>query len=182
MTILGLTFATITFTIGSLADFTASPRLFLLKNLCSIIATPLEVVVSILYWGLSLIDPKLVKPGFIYIDPINDIAFHAVPAILLVVDLLFLSPPWSITTLPTIATGGAIAVAYWFWIEWCYSKNGWYPYPIFELATREQRMGLFAISAGIFAMSVLSLQWLYGRVNGFGRDRPIRATPKDIKA
>ena len=52
LTILGLTLATITFICGSLADITSSPQLFRLKNVLSGISTPLEVLSSILYWGL----------------------------------------------------------------------------------------------------------------------------------
>jgi hypothetical protein len=54
-----------------------------------------------------------------------DLGFHAVPAIVLLVDLLFLSPPWTITALPALALSSVIAFGYWFWIEKCYQNNGW---------------------------------------------------------
>lgn len=182
LTILGLTGAALTFIFGVLADLTRSPRLFLLKNLFSLVSTPLEVVISVLYWGLSLINPRFVKPEFMEISLPADIGFHAIPAIALVIDLLFLSPPWIMTSIPTFGLGFMIAFGYWFWIEWCYSKNGWYPYPIFEMATREQRIALFALSAAIFAGSAISLKWLYGRVNGYGVDKPLKARPGNVKA
>jgi FAR-17a/AIG1-like protein len=49
-----------------------------------------------------------------------------IPSVLLVLDILFLSPPWTITPLPAIGLSGALAFAYWFWIELCYQNNGWY--------------------------------------------------------
>ena len=41
------------------------------------------------------------------------------------IDLLFLSPPWTITIGPALALSSAIAVSYWFWVERCFQLNGW---------------------------------------------------------
>jgi hypothetical protein len=49
-----------------------------------------------------------------------------IPSLLLVLDILLLSPPWTITPVPAIGLGAVIAFAYWFWIELCYQNNGWY--------------------------------------------------------
>jgi hypothetical protein len=70
-----------------------------------------------------------------------DLSFHAVPAVALVVDLLFFSPPWTIAVLPALALSGCVAFGYWFWIERCYQFNHFYPYPIFELLNTTQRVG-----------------------------------------
>jgi FAR-17a/AIG1-like protein len=51
-----------------------------------------------------------------------------IPSALLVLDILFLSPPWTITPVPAIGLSAAIAFAYWFWIELCYQNNGWYAF------------------------------------------------------
>lgn len=56
---------------------------------------------------------------------IVDVGFHAVPSILLVVDLLFLSPPWTITVVPAMGISSVLAFGYWFWVELCYRHNGW---------------------------------------------------------
>ncbi|RMD44199.1 hypothetical protein DV735_g790, partial [Chaetothyriales sp. CBS 134920] len=60
LTIIGLTLATLTVAAAALADLTRSTRLFALKNRLSVCSTPLEVLISLLYWGLRLIDPALV--------------------------------------------------------------------------------------------------------------------------
>lgn len=142
LTIIGLSLATLTFGCGLLADLTLSPRLFRIKNALSIASAPMEVLISILYWGLQLIDPKLVMPD--WAPPLElhaDLSFHAVPSIALVIDLLFFSPPYAVDFLPAFGLSGCIAFGYWFWIERCYQMNGFYPYPIFELLDTTQRVG-----------------------------------------
>jgi len=124
LTILGLTVATLTFVFGLLADLTLSPTLFLVKNTLSLCSAPLEVLISVLYWGISAIDKKLLVPPEIEIAPWADVGFHAMPSILLTVDLLLLSPPWTIRAAPAMALSLAIAVGYWAWVEHCYSHNG----------------------------------------------------------
>lgn len=86
----------------------------------------------------------------------------------MLIDLLFLSPPWTITALPSLGLSGIIAFGYWFWVEHCFSYNGFYPYPIFELLPTSGRIGLFSASAAVMALSTGTLKWLYGRINGFG--------------
>ena len=124
LTILGLTVATLTFVVGLLADFTLSPTYFLVKNTLSLCSAPLEVLISVLYWGICAIDKRLLVPADIEVSPWADVGFHAMPSILLTVDLLFLSPPWTIRAAPAMALSLAIAVAYWAWVEACYSHNG----------------------------------------------------------
>jgi hypothetical protein len=52
LTVIGLGLSTLTFACGLLADVTLSQRLFLAKNLLSVCSCPMEVVISILYWGI----------------------------------------------------------------------------------------------------------------------------------
>lgn len=126
LTILGLTVAMATFIFGFLADVTLSPKLFFIKNTLSLCSAPLEVLISILYWGISAIDKTLVVPPEIHIAPWADIGFHAMPSLLLVVDLLFFSPPWTITAFPAMGLSSLIAVSYWAWVDQCYKHNGLY--------------------------------------------------------
>lgn len=152
---------------GLLADATLSPRLFLAKNALTVASAPLEVLISILYWSLRAIDQRLVLPDWAPpLDLSDDFSFHAVPALLLVLDLLFLSPPWTISALPAIGLSTAIAFGYWFWVELCYAHNGYYPYPLFERLETPWRVVLFAGSALVMSCSTWCLRWLYGKVNG----------------
>ena len=116
------------------------------------------------------------------------------PAIMLAVDLLFLSPPWALGSLPALGISGAIALLYWVWVEACYARNGWcvsrtkalpaqadlhrYPYPLFELLTPAYRVALFGGSAVVMTLSTSLLAYTYGRVNGARGGRPVRATAR----
>jgi len=166
LTIIGLSLATATFTLGLLADATLSRPLFLAKNVLSCCSAPLETLISTLYWGLRAIDPELVVPKELELPIQTDMSFHLVPTVMLLVDLLFLSPPWTISLVPALGLSGTIAFGYWFWIELCYSKNGFYPYPLFQMLDQTQRVGLFVGSAVVMTLSTVILKWLYGRVNG----------------
>jgi hypothetical protein len=124
LTIIGLTIATGTFVFGLLADLTLSPKLFMIKNGLSLCSAPLEVVISLLYWGISAIDKSLVVPPDVNISLYADVGFHAMPAILLTLDLLFFSPPWTIRALPTMGLSSVLASSYWIWVNQCYEYNG----------------------------------------------------------
>ncbi|KAJ5931939.1 hypothetical protein N7516_006428 [Penicillium verrucosum] len=181
LTVIGLSLSTLTFAVALLADITSSRQLFLIKNILSICSAPLEVVISVLYWGLRLIDERLVAPEDLVIPLHANISFHAAPSVVMLVDLLLLSPPWTITALPALGLSSIIAFGYWFWIEQCFSQNGWYPYPIFEVLSTSGRIGLFTLSALIMTLSTVTLKWLHGRVNGFGNPLKPESRPGDIK-
>src|SRR5690625_3553715 len=51
LTIIGLAVSLLCFLSGAVADVTGSAVLFDLKNALAVLATPLEVVISLLYWG-----------------------------------------------------------------------------------------------------------------------------------
>ncbi|KAI4239671.1 MAG: hypothetical protein LQ352_007786 [Teloschistes flavicans] len=166
LTIIGLLLATISFIFGSLADITSSQRLFRLKNAFSVVATPLEVLVSILYGGLCSVDKELVIPKEFQMGFLPDLGFHAVPAVVLTIDFLFLSPPWTISSRQALIMSTTFAFAYWFWVEQCYRHNGWYPYPIFAALTTPWRILLFSFSGALMAGSTEALKLLYRKFNG----------------
>ncbi|GAB7366577.1 hypothetical protein MBLNU230_g8563t1 [Neophaeotheca triangularis] len=168
LTIIGLSLAAATFTAGLLADLTLSHRLFQVKNALSVASAPLECLISLLYWTLRAIDTHLVLPPDI--DPIPlpaDASFHLAPSLFLILDLLFLSPPYTLAFLPALGLSGFIAFGYWFWIEECFRHNGFYPYPLFEILGTPGRVGLFAVSAALMAAATAGLGWVYERVNGW---------------
>lgn len=55
LTVIGLTLSTLTFITALLADVTLSRRLFLVKNILSVCSCPMEVLISVLYWGLRMV-------------------------------------------------------------------------------------------------------------------------------
>ncbi|KAL9113671.1 MAG: hypothetical protein Q9227_002116 [Pyrenula ochraceoflavens] len=172
LTILGLTLTTLTFILGLSSDLLLSSPLFRAKTILTVISAPLSTLISLLYWSLSLLDRSLVVPP----DPAfqlplpTDLGFHLFPTLFLLIDILLLSPPWTISALPSLGLAGVIAFGYWWWIELCYSRNGFYPYPLFGMLDTTQRVGLFSLSAVLMSASTMLLRWGYGRVNG--RERP----------
>lgn len=166
LTIIGLLLATITFALGSLADLTSSYTCSRYKNLFSVIATPLEVLITTLYGSLVSVDKDLVIPKEFQLGLLPDIGFHAVPAVLLTVDYLLFSPPWTISFRQALGLSTAFAFGYWFWVEQCYRHNGWYPYPVFEILTTPWRIVLFCFSGALMAGSTEVLKFMYSKVNG----------------
>ncbi|KAL6869781.1 hypothetical protein ACO1O0_001111 [Amphichorda felina] len=171
LTIIGLFAALLAFVLGILGDLTLSPGFFAAKNTISIIATPLEVVISILYWGLFMVDPKLLVDGDFQLPLLADLGFHLMPAVFLTLDLILLSPPWTIPAYGVMSLSAGFAFGYWYWIELCFSKNGWYPYPIFGLLTTSNRVLLFIFSAILTTVSSVILKWVYGLANGYDAAR-----------
>lgn len=176
LTIIGLSLATATFTLGLVADTTLSRACFAAKNVLSMCAAPMELLISTLYWGLRAIDPALVVPPELELPLPADLSFHLLPTLFLLADLLLLSPPWTIAALPAAVLSVVIAFLYWFWIEWCFRHNGFYPYPLFELLDYSQRLALFAGCAAVMALITLALKRVYATVNGVGAERPGRLT------
>lgn len=169
LTIIGLALALCTFTVGLVADLTLSPDLFQAKNSLAVCSAPLEVLITVLFWGLCAIDKNLVFPPESELELLPNFGFHAAPGLFLTLDLLLLSPPWTIDAFAAVALSQTLAFLYWFWIEYCYRQNGWYPYPIFDMLSTWQRSILFACSALLMTGSTLSLKWLYGKANGIER-------------
>ncbi|KAF2108991.1 FAR-17a/AIG1-like protein-domain-containing protein [Lophiotrema nucula] len=178
LTIVGLTISTLCFTCGLSADMASSSTtfgrtLFTCKNYLALVAAPIEILISILYWGLRAIDTSLVIPPDLPMLPLwADIGFHLAPALFLAADVLLCSPPWPTAPLPknasvvTLSLSTSFAFAYWYWIELCYAHNGFYPYPIFGLLNRWQRVGLFAFAGVMMWMVGAALRFGYAALNG----------------
>lgn len=76
-----------------------------------------------MYWGLRLIDTGLVIPPDLPLPPLGaDLCFHLVPAVVLTIDAILLSPPWPSSPmnpqapLLTLGVSTGVAFAYWWWI------------------------------------------------------------------
>ncbi|KAL2883634.1 hypothetical protein SGCOL_000778 [Colletotrichum sp. CLE4] len=126
LTNIGLILSFVTFVTGLLADLTLSPSLFAVKNALATTAAPLEVLISILYWGIRSIDKRLLIPEGFELHWLPDVGFHLVPAVVLSLDLVLFSPPWTIRAYSAMAISMIFAFLYWGWVELCFSRNGWY--------------------------------------------------------
>lgn len=171
LTIIGLALSLSVFVLAAIADVSGGMTLFRLKNLISIAVTPLEVLISALYWGICVIDTSLIVPPGYEIDIWADAGFHLAPAAFLTLDFILFSPPWTVSAYGMMSLSAVFAFAYWCWVEVCFSKNGWYPYPIFGLLNTTQRALLFALSACLVTLLSGLLKWTHGLVNGNDRVR-----------
>ncbi|GAM83446.1 hypothetical protein ANO11243_014340 [Dothideomycetidae sp. 11243] len=171
LTIIGLSLTTLTFSIGLLADISLSPALFRIKNSLSVASAPMELLITLLYWGLRAIDPALVLPPDLPQLPLAaDMSFHLFPVLGLLADLLLFSPPYAIATIPAFGLSAGIALVYYAWVELCFANNGFYPYPIFDEAGLQGRVILFAGSAVVMGVATALLKSVYGAVNGWDVD------------
>lgn len=168
LTILGLALSLVTFAVGVAADLSLSRQVFEAKNFLAVCVAPLEVLISVLYWSLCTIDRDLVYPPDmdISLPLLPDVGFHLAPAVFLTLDLLLLSPPWTIRGQEAMILSLCIAFFYWIWVEYCFSYNGYYPYPIFQILTTQQRVFLFAFSAVLMTGSTVVLKRVYHLLNG----------------
>jgi len=164
--VIGLALATVTFTLGLLADLTLSPTLFSLKNITATVSAPLEVLISLLYWSLYAIDKSLVNPPGMVLPILVDLGFHWTPAVVLFIDIMLLSPPWNFNMLAATAVAASIATAYYAWLSFLHSVNGRYPYPLMELLNAQEMVLLFAGSALAMVANTFALNWVYEKLNG----------------
>lgn len=119
-----------------LPHFPFSPVFDTLKTLLSTLAVPIEGLVSLLYWGMRLVDPSLLVPpdATFMIPPALDLAIHALPAAFLWADFLCFSPRMSARVRPNRIAAGATA-GYAVWMEYAARRNArgtapFFPYPL----------------------------------------------------
>ncbi|EKJ70475.1 hypothetical protein FPSE_09336 [Fusarium pseudograminearum CS3096] len=174
LTVVGLALSLVTFSLGLIADLAPADILFKAKDAVAVLATPLEVLIAVLYWSIRMHDPSLLMPEDLIIDPLPDLGFHLVPAVLLALDLVLWSPRATITTRSMMSLSTVLAVVYWCWIELCFYKNGWYPYPMMDQFSAIQRVVIFIASAGLLTASSSALQYVHGKVHS-PKTRKIRA-------
>uniref|UniRef100_A0A0B7K8E1 Uncharacterized protein n=1 Tax=Bionectria ochroleuca TaxID=29856 RepID=A0A0B7K8E1_BIOOC len=181
LTIIGLAMSTITFGVGILTDITPKAELLALRGLLSLCATTLELLIGVLYWGCRAIDKRLVVPPGHEVPFIPDFGFHAVPAIVLVLDFMTLGPPWFINASQALGLGLVIAFSYWAWIEYCFSHNGWYPYPFLTILSLWKKL-LICISFAVLIMGgALALQWTHAQMHKSGYHRKTTSDPAKIE-
>ncbi|KAK6700673.1 hypothetical protein SNK05_013507 [Fusarium graminearum] len=125
LTVVGLALSLVTFSLGLVADLVPANILSKAKDAVAVLATPLEVLIAVLYWSIRMHNPSLLMPEDLVIDPLPDLGFHLVPAVLLALDLVIWSPRATITTRSMMFLSTVLAVVYWCWIELCFYKNGW---------------------------------------------------------
>ncbi|KAI0065495.1 hypothetical protein BV25DRAFT_1821916 [Artomyces pyxidatus] len=172
LTIQGLALAWTTALISLTLDaFPGSLLLRKLKRTLSMIAMPLEFLISLIYWSLLLLMPNLIVPVSLEpgaassssaapepfrLDLSIDLALHAVPAVVLLADFVLFEQRYTRreTTLNAPVLTGAMAVWYASWVEYCASNNGSFPYPFLTYSPLAVRLMIYGGSS-VLAVGML---------------------------
>lgn len=161
LTIQGLAVAWVTMLLSLGNDiFPTVKSLRALKRALFMIAMPLSVVISTIYWSLLLFLPNLILrrestnmestsstavPKFIRLDLNVDLALHAVPALTLLLDFILFERPYSHNAARRGAPLLSVLAALWYgsWVEYCASYNGMFPYPFLTENPLPIRMAIY---------------------------------------
>jgi len=165
LTIQGLAVAFVTMLLSMLTDLV--PVLSVVKRAkrtVFMIAMPLAVVISSIYWTLLFASPHLIlrkdesldsepssssaAPQFTRIPVEMDIALHAVPAISLLLDFFLLERKY--TTKQAVYGGFIVAATsglwYAWWVEECAKYNGIFPYPFLTFSPFHIRLVIYSVA------------------------------------
>ncbi|TCD60534.1 hypothetical protein EIP91_009930 [Steccherinum ochraceum] len=176
LTIQGLAVAFITMLLSMLADLV--PVLSLVKRAkraVFMIAMPLAVVISTIYWTLLFTAPNLIlraeeaepssstkTPQLSRIPVEMDVSLHAVPAISLLLDFFLLERKYT----PKQAIYGGFIVAavsglwYAWWVEECAKYNGAFPYPFLTFNPFHIRIAIYSAATTFAYVCFLMLNAL----------------------
>ncbi|ORE06149.1 hypothetical protein BCV72DRAFT_292331 [Rhizopus microsporus var. microsporus] len=145
LTILGLVTATIAFGLKILRYFVPTFS-SLIYAIVTNIATPMEGLISVLYWSMLLIDPRLLVPEDLPRIPLLlDFTLHLFPAIFLWIDFLMFDIDF-VRSNAHVLVIYSFTLFYFIWSSYCHSKNGYWPYPFLGDFTLWMRIGFFVMS------------------------------------
>jgi len=176
LTIQGLILAWLTMLTGlTIEIFPSSSTLRSLKRHLFLIAMPLAVVISLVYWTLILLLPGLIVPSDDLRLPLFiDLALHASPASALLVDFLIFDTKYEERELKYRVPFAAIVFAVWYglWVEHCAkNNNGIFPYPFLTENPLEIRIVIYIVAALVAIMSFRLINSLHPTViNQFRHD------------
>ncbi|KAJ3913507.1 FAR-17a/AIG1-like protein [Lentinula edodes] len=149
-----------------------------LKRILLIIAMPLSITISSIYWPLLLLATQLIlqngssEPSssphapqpLLRIPLPMDLSLHAVPALTLLADFLLFEKKYTRKEIRYGGTGISVVytVFYAWWVERCAGFNGGrFPYPFLTDNPFEIRLAIY-VGAGMLAFSSF---WLINRVH-----------------
>ncbi|GAA6027848.1 hypothetical protein JCM8097_001746 [Rhodosporidiobolus ruineniae] len=164
LTILSLGASWLVFASALLYDLYPLPLFARIKTSVGVLAVPVEGLVGLLYWSLTLYDPTLLNPNSaeFQLPFLVDVSIHGLPAVYLWLDFLAFSPPFPKRVRPNLLATTATA-AYVLWMEKCARENGGqFPYPmlnnmsplprsLFYLAQIPVVIGLYKLANAIHA-------------------------------
>jgi len=179
LTIQGLALTWITMAISFFSDILPSFKgVRILKRYLAIIALPVSMVVSLIYWPLMILFPQLILPpasdsanapeipSFVRIPLWIDLSLHATPALSILVDFFFFESKyrWKDVQVGAPITTVAFGLGYSLWVEHCGKINGVFPYPFLTKNT-------FPVRVVIYSGATLLAFGSFIVINSFHRNR-----------
>jgi len=176
LTIQGLCVAWLTMVTSMAGDvFPSLTALRTIKRGLFMIAMPLAVVISTIYWTLMLFFPSLIlqtdpsiasstgeAPLLLRIPLRMDLALHATPALSLLADFVLFERKYTkkqaLVGAPIVA--GAATLWYSWWAEYCASFNGSFPYPFLTENPFEVRVYIYAGAGTLALVSFWAINFL----------------------
>ncbi|CAA7271803.1 unnamed protein product [Cyclocybe aegerita] len=175
LTIQGLAVAWLTMVASLFSDLFPSIRAARsIKRYLMIMAMPLAVVISSIYWTLLVFFPALIiqknlsgPSGAVPSSSTNatpefrlpltiDLALHAAPALSIILDFFVFERKYNKNE---VEAGAPVAISlyalgYTLWVEHCAQKNdGIFPYPFLTESTLPIRIGIYVGAAGLATVS-----------------------------
>ncbi|KAF9483902.1 hypothetical protein BDN70DRAFT_873302 [Pholiota conissans] len=178
LTIQGLVLAALSMILGMVSGlFPWVTGLKSAKRYLMVVALPVSVVISLIYWSLLALFPSLIippmnstepstpsssstSPPLFYLPLTVDLSLHAVPAISLTLDFFFFERKYTKKEVHVIAPIAAAGFALWYgsWVEYCGKmNNGSFPYPFLTENPQEIRIGIYI---GATVLSFFSFRFI----------------------
>ncbi|GAA6048997.1 hypothetical protein JCM3770_005431 [Rhodotorula araucariae] len=173
LTILSLAASWLSFAAALVHDLVPLALFSRLKAILAILTVPVEGLVAVLYWSLTLYDPALLSPAVapgespLRIPLALDLALHALPALFLWTDFLAFSPPLPTRAHPALIAAAATA-AYCAWMEHCAQGNGRYPYPMLDTMPAPARAAFYAAQVPVLVALFRVANAIHRAVRGTG--------------
>lgn len=132
-----------------------------------VLSTTVETIVTVYYWAIfhynrGLLYPKNMPPIPFFVD----IFLHFLPAVALWMELLTTVKLHRISR-KHIYIIALFSICYMFWAEYCYSRNGYYVYPILSMLDVKGKVVLTAatttVAIFVYVISV-QIHTIYGHV------------------
>ncbi|KAL0088313.1 FAR-17a/AIG1-like protein [Phycomyces blakesleeanus] len=149
LTIISLTASTITFSLQILRFFFPKPLQGAYQAVSGL-ATPMEGLVSLMYWPMMLHSRDLLVPkGSPFDLPlILDLSLHLWPAVILYIDLFVFNSEYKRST-HNVTAIYVFCTLYFFWSSYCRSVNGFWVYPFLDFFSVPGRAAFFVVCATV---------------------------------
>jgi hypothetical protein len=128
-----------------------------------VLSTVIESIVTCYYWSMYHLSRDWIYPkGFPNLPILLDLCLHFLPALALWTELLSTVTMHRVSR-KHICMISIFSICYMLWAEVCYSKNGYYAYPVLA---KMNIMGKIVFTAGTIVLSCI-FYWITVRVHEF---------------